>query len=177
MADANNNLGPASAIEAVSIGEAGNRLFHIKISGQNGNAIVWIEKEQLNSVIIAFERILYLLETEYKDSTPKMTNTETANIISKSLFETTEFTSGNWSLKYDTDLDLISLWVDDINKNDGDNPHLNFQISALMAERFTSDAMEIYTGGRPVCPLCNAPLIQKERHHCPRSNGYAKILQ
>jgi hypothetical protein len=34
---------------------------------------------------------------------------------------------------------------------------------------------EVIAGGRPICPLCGAP-IEASGHVCPRSNGHATAL-
>ncbi len=45
------------------------------------------------------------------------------------------------------------------------------RISREQAQAFAARAQELMKGGRPLCPVCSAP-IDPTGHVCPRSNGH-----
>lgn len=52
-----------------------------------------------------------------------------------------------------------------------DRPTARFAITRAQAGALVERAQALMKGGRPICPMCSAP-IDAEGHVCPRANGH-----
>ena len=56
------DLGLVDSVEAVAIGEPGKRTFKITARGPRGEAIIWMEKEQLFQIGLAIKQFTAAVE-------------------------------------------------------------------------------------------------------------------
>lgn len=176
MEDSNTKMGPASSFEAISEGNPGNRTFYLKAISQIGTAKIWVEKEQLNSLIMAFERIFRLIDDKAGDQSSKESSQSDSETVYSNNGLDLDFKSGNMSLRYDEVSSTIELLVYGEVHEDNQNPVLTLLLSRKIAEDFVIAGLEVYGAGRSKCPLCDTPLNLNENHICPRSNGHATAL-
>ena len=65
MNNAEYDFGQVSKLSAESIGEPGQRTFHVIIESSNQScAIIWLEKEQLFNMAVALKRTVSTVEVE-----------------------------------------------------------------------------------------------------------------
>ena len=57
-----------------------------------------------------------------------------------------------------------------------DEDTLSFRFTLQQAKELTSSITILVSGGRPVCPLCRAPL-DGEPHACVKQNGHRELVQ
>src|SRR5437667_1216385 len=55
------DLGPIGVLGADAVGQPGQRRFRLFAQNARGSAVVWMEKEQLNSLSLAIDRFLALI--------------------------------------------------------------------------------------------------------------------
>src|SRR5438876_10436099 len=55
------DLGPIDVLGADAVGQPGQRRFRLFAQNARGSAVVWMEKEQLNSLSLAIDRFLALI--------------------------------------------------------------------------------------------------------------------
>jgi len=176
MVAPDNNMGPVSSFEAISEGAPGNRTFYLSANSRRGNAKIWVEKEQLNTIIMGFERIFRLIdEQKDKDETP-LQNDSNPEFQSESSDIDLEVKSGNMSIRYEQKNDLIELIVYGEMQDEDQSPVLTLLLSRKIAENFIENGLEVYGAGRSKCPLCESPINPGENHICPRSNGHSAAL-
>lgn len=176
MAEPDHTMGFISSFKAVSQGAPGNRTFHLKAISQRGTATIWVEKEQLNSIIMAFERIFRLIDDQINDDSSEEPTYSDSEVAYKNNELDLDFKSGNMSLRYDETSSAIELLVYREVQEDNQNPLLTLLLSQRIAEDFVETGLEVYGAGRSKCPLCDTPLSPNENHICPRSNGHATAL-
>jgi uncharacterized repeat protein (TIGR03847 family) len=167
---AQHDFGPAFLIDAEAIGEPGQRTFHIVVSSGHEVASLWLEKEQLQAVGIAIRRQLAAQRrprstTDLSDL-PTLENTPLppASI---------DFRVGQLALGYDPDRDAFILEADDSSSPVEDQYVFSCQITPDQARLLADRIDAVVAAGRPLCPLCGAPINRGERHICPRANGHA----
>ena len=65
MSNAEYDFGQVSKLSVESIGEPGQRTFHVIIESTNqSSAIIWLEKEQLFNMAVALKRTVSTIEVE-----------------------------------------------------------------------------------------------------------------
>ena len=85
-----------------------------------------------------------------------------------------EFNVGNLSLGHDPEKDLFIIEAHNIEDDQEEEPLLGFWTSRLQLEGLANEAQTVCAAGRPLCPLCSAPM-GPEAHICPRSNGHHSL--
>ena len=55
------DLGPIDILGADAVGQPGQRRFRLFAQSTRGSAVIWMEKEQLNSLSLAIDRFLALI--------------------------------------------------------------------------------------------------------------------
>ena len=161
------DLGTATALEAEAIGEPGARRFRIRVSAGQTTASIWCEKEHVNSLAEAIERVL-----ASKRSAQDREQRPPAELGAFPLNATAEFLAGRFALSYDEDADVLTLYATDIEQMGGGTPTLRVEFGRQFARGFTALAEAALAGGRPTCPLCKQPV--EEEHLCPQSNGHGE---
>lgn len=158
------DLGAATALEAEAIGEPGQRRFRLRVTAGKVTASIWCEKEQVNSLATAVQQVLarHRREEERRPLAPQLLDFPNS--------PTHEFLAGRIALGYDEDAHTLSLFATDIEAQE-DRPTLRVDFSRDIARRFTVQAEQAVSGGRPTCPLCKQPL-EGGQHLCPHTNGH-----
>ena len=159
------DLGYARAIDGESFGEPGQRTFRLRIEGAEGDcASLWLEKEQVQALQIALKQMLAQLDYE-TGSAPDMEGFPVS--------PNHEFKVGRMSMGFDHRDQKVILQAYDIESPEEADPDLSAKVSADQCAVLREQLLEMISGGRPICPLCEAA-IDKSGHTCIRSNGHSK---
>lgn len=183
------DLGPIEIVGAEAIGQPGQRRFRLFAMLHNTSVSLWMEKEQLNNLSIALDRILTqltegrILRTEAQASPLPSPEGAPTNFPAKPDFE---FQVGQLRISYDERrnmLILISIPYGII-MEPGQEPQvilreedtLSFRFTLQQARHLTTSIATLVSSGRPVCPLCKAPL-DGGPHACVKQNGHRELVQ
>ena len=156
MNNAEYDFGQISKLSAESIGEPGQRTFHIIIESKNEScAIIWMEKEQLFNMAVALKRTVSTIEVESPSNSIKHFEDQPPSNIVPNI--QVEFKASELEVGYDKDTDLYFVSFYDINEFDIDTPKVNFYTNGDIIDRLAEDSFAICAAGRPLCPLCLVP--------------------
>jgi uncharacterized repeat protein (TIGR03847 family) len=183
------DLGPVRVLGAEAVGQPGERRFRLFVQSTHSSAVMWLEKEQLNSLSLALDRSLALLtegqvlRTEAQVGTPITPPGMPANFPKQPDYE---FQVGQIKLSYDDQdsLFVLSAMPIEIIMERGEEPQVlinevnsvAFLFTQLQAHDLSITITRVVAGGRPVCPLCKAPL-DGGPHACVKQNGHREIIQ
>jgi uncharacterized repeat protein (TIGR03847 family) len=183
------DLGPVEIVGVEAIGQPGQRRFRLFALVRDIAVALWMEKEQLNNLSIALDRILAqltegrILRTEAQASIPPPPEGAPARFPAKPTYE---FQVGQLRISYDERrnlLVLISVPME-IVMEPGQDPQvilrednsLSFRFTLKQAQHLTSSITMLVSRGRPVCPLCRMPL-DGGPHACVKQNGHRELVQ
>lgn len=183
------DLGPIEIVGAEAVGQAGQRRFRLFAMIHNISVALWMEKEQLNNLSIALDRILAqltegrILRTEAQASPPAPLQGAPANFPVKPEFE---FQVGQLRISYDERRNLLVLTSVPLGiiMEPGQEPQvilrdadtLSFRFTLQQAKELASSITTLVSSGRPTCPLCKAPL-DGGPHACVKQNGHHELVQ
>ena len=163
------DLGLVDSLTAESIGQPGQRTFNLTATSSRGEAIVWMEKEQLFQVGVSIKQLMATrkapaVPTEFVPDTPAGPFPISA-----------EFKTGELALKHDGASDVFTLEARSM-ESDEDDPlsqpdSVQFSFSRRLGEQMADRALEIVAAGRQPCPLCGGP-INPDGHFCVKVNGH-----
>src|SRR6266487_1487041 len=183
------DMGLVEIVGVEAIGQAGQRRFRLFALVRDISVALWMEKEQLNNLSIALDRILAqltegrILRTEAQASPQPPPEGAPANFPAKPTYE---FQVGQLRISYDERrnlLVLISVPME-IVMEPGQDPQvilrednsLSFRFTLQQAHYLTSSITILVSRGRPVCPLCKLPL-DGGPHACVKQNGHRELEQ
>jgi uncharacterized repeat protein (TIGR03847 family) len=182
-------LGPVWLLGADAVGRPGQRRFRLFVQSARGSAILWMEKEQLNSLSLSLDSVLahltegQVLRIEARSGEQPQPGKMPADFPR---VPTHELQVGQLKLGYDEDRDvfLISAIPLELEVEGEEEPLATLREEEAVSFLFTqSDAQElsiaisaVVSAGRPLCPLCHAPL-DGGPHACVKQNGHREILQ
>jgi len=171
------DLGLVDSIATETIGEPGQRTFNITARSSRGQAIVWMEKDQLFQLALAIGQ---LSEDQKPPDPPSAFVPEYAHTGEP---VSVEFKVGDMRVRYDTSTDVFTMEATDPGDRDDDDGPEETQAEEQVAVQFSfrrsdarvlaEDGQKIVAAGRPRCPYCHSP-IEPDGHVCPRSNGHSK---
>ncbi len=182
-------LGLIWLLGADAVGRPGQRRFRLFVQSARGSAILWMEKEQLNSLSLSLDRVLaHLTEGQVLRIEARAGEQPQAGKIPPDFPRTPtyEFQVGQWQLGYDEDRDifLLSMTPLEIEMEPGQEPQavlreeetISFLFSKRDAQELSISISAIVSAGRTLCPLCHTPLDGRP-HACVKQNGHREILQ
>ncbi len=183
------DLGPIEVVGAEAIGQPGQRRFRLFAMIHKISVALWMEKEQLNNLSIALDRILAqlsegrILRTEAQASPLMPPRGAPANFSAKPEFE---FQVGQLRISYDERRGMLVLTSIPLGivMEPGQEPQVILRETETLSFRFTLEqaqelarSITILVGsGRPTCPLCKAPL-DGGPHACVKQNGHRELVQ
>ncbi|HKV58858.1 MAG TPA: DUF3090 family protein [Ktedonobacteraceae bacterium] len=183
------DLGPVHILGAEAVGGAGQRRFRLYAQVSTRSAIMWMEKEQLNRLALALDRVLAqitegnVLRTVAQAGPKPVIEGMPADFPDRPTFE---FQVGQLRIGFDESRTLLALIAAPIEilLERGQEPRaiiredeaISIFFTMQQAQNLTSVINVLVTSGRPVCPLCNTPL-DGGPHACVRQNGHTEVLQ
>ncbi len=183
------DLGPIDVLGADAVGQPGQRRFRLFARNAQGSAVVWMEKEQLNNLSLAIDRFLAFITEGKILRTEAVAGKQPPPAGMPADFPqqpTYDLQVGQIRLTYDERraVFLLSVVPLEILMERGREPQLVLREDRILAFLFTQQQAQrlsntiaiLLTYGRPVCPLCGAPL-DGSPHACEKQNGHHDILR
>ena len=160
-------LGIARGIDAQSFGQPGERTFRLRVVGDHGQtASIWLEKEQLQALSLALKQMLAQLE--YEQDPPGADAGEFPASADH------DFRAGRLGMGFHPPDRTVVLYTYELGMPDEEEePTLRVRLTQEHCASLGVNLDDIIAGGRPICPLCGAP-IDAGGHACIRSNGHSK---
>jgi len=185
----NIDLGRINVLGTDAVGLPGQRRFRLFVESVRGSAIMWMEKEHLNSLSMVLDRSLAVisdgevLRTEAKAGEPARASGIPEDFPAHPTYE---IQVGQMKLTYDEEdsMFLLSVTPLEIIVERGQEPQvymhekdsITFIFTQEDAQELSSSISQVVASGRPVCPLCHTPL-DGGPHACVKQNGHREILQ
>lgn len=184
MSDEMYDFGRVELLDAEAIGAPGNRRFRLFAQSPRGTASMWIEREQLDALSVAIDKILAQVSGGEVLRPEALANVPTPPGAPASFPETpdVEFQVLHMQIGYDGDSDLILLRAAplELEEQDGEvtlredvDPLFSGLMTRAQATRLSAHIIGIMASGRPRCPFCNRPM--EPNHVCEKQNGYHPI--
>lgn len=183
------DLGPVEILGAEAVGQPGQRRFRLFAQAGKRSLLLWMEKEQLNTLSLALDRVMAqvteggILRAMAQATPLPEPEGLPANFPGHPTFE---FQVGQIRIGYDERRDLLALIASPIEVllEPGQEPRaviredesVSLFFTLQQAQRLTQSIAALVTSGRPVCPLCNTPL-DGGPHACIRQNGHREVIQ
>lgn len=182
------DFGIVEILGAEAVGQPGQRRFRIYVQAERNSAIMWMEKEQLNSLSLALDRFLaqvtegQVLRTEAQAGNRAVAAGMPTDFPVKPTYE---FQVGQIKINYDerlTQFMLSAIPLQIVMERDeaqvfmDEEQAVSFLFSHRQAQYLSSTIALVVTAGRPVCPLCRTPL-DGGPHACIKQNGHREIVQ
>jgi uncharacterized repeat protein (TIGR03847 family) len=155
--------------EAEAIGVPGQRRFRMIFGTQMDAVVLWLEKQQLQALGMAFEQMIAQLAAAGVDAA-RVLDIEPSP-VGPVPPQTPEFQVGRLAVGYDEERALVTLFIHDVEAGEDDAPTFVGRLSLQIASTMAKQIDEVVSAGRPICPRCGAP-INPEGHVCPHDNGH-----
>ena len=182
-------FGTVELLGADAVGQPGARRFCLFIRGRRDTALMWMEKEQLNRLSLTLDQVLAQLTSGQVLRTEAQAGSHPTPPGMPPNFPRTpeyDFRAAQMALTYDERDELFSCVVApvDVLLEPGEEPQalvheedaISFSFTQQQAQELASTISILVSGGRPVCPLCHAPL-DGGPHACVKQNGHHEIVQ
>jgi uncharacterized repeat protein (TIGR03847 family) len=168
------DFNPVSRITIGTMGPPGQRVFLLQASHRGSTITLKLEKEQATILASSIVELLEGLDEKYPRSYSKLDEPLSADLILQEPAEPS-FAVGQIGLGYDQDQDLVVLVVQEVQVEgmERDPAAARFWATRAQMKAFSEHTLEVIEQGRPICPLCHAPM-DANGHFCPRTNGHEK---
>lgn len=168
------DFNPISRITVGTVGPPGQRVFLLQASQGVSMVTIKMEKEQVRVLSSSILEMLDELNENYPHTYSKVDEPLSSDLMLQEPFEPA-FAAGQIGLGYDQEQDLIVLVVQEIQLEADQQPATaRFWGTRPQMKILSEHALEVVEQGRPICPLCDAP-IDPDGHFCPKSNGHEKV--
>ena len=159
------DLGKARGVDGRAIGKPGERTFQLRVVGATEEAAaLWLEKQQLQALALAFSQVL------------AQTGGEETPATDLSFFPDppdADVHVGRMAVGYDPADKTVVIQAHDLASDDEGKPDILVRITSADVAQLSTRLKEMIAGGRPTCPLCGTPL-DSSGHTCIRSNGHSE---
>ena len=160
------DLGTARGVDARAFGKPGQRTFQLRIVGATEEAAaLWLEKQQLQALSLAFSQVL------------AQTGGEDTPATDLSFFPDppdADVHVGRMAVGYDPADKTVVIQAHDLTSDEDGEPDILVRITSADVAQLSTRLKEMIAGGRPTCPLCGVPL-DSAGHSCIRSNGHSEL--
>ncbi len=175
------DFGHAEILDAEAIGQPGSRRFRIFVRSSRGAASLWMERDQLETLSAAIEKVLaqssgvmtLRAEAQANPSPPPGAPDDFPSDPD------VEFQVGPMQLGYDEDDEELLLRATplelieedgELYARDAENATFSVIFSRSQAQQLCSSVNSLTLLGRPRCPFCGRPM--QARHFCEKQNGF-----
>jgi uncharacterized repeat protein (TIGR03847 family) len=181
MSESMRDFGHAEIFDAEAIGQPGARRFRIFVRSPYGSASLWMERDQLETLMAAIEKVLaqasgvmtLRAEAQAAPTPPPGAPDDFPDDPD------VEFQVGPMQLGYDEDEEELLLRATPLElieedgemfARDADEPAFSVLFSRSQAQQLCSSVNSLALLGRPRCPFCGRPM--QGRHFCDKLNGF-----
>jgi uncharacterized repeat protein (TIGR03847 family) len=190
------DFGQVTLLDAEAIGRPGQRRFRIYARGPAGSASLWMEREQLEQLLIAINQVLAQIsggEFLHLEAGGQAQVLEPVPGAPADFPENPdlEFRVGQMTLGYEERRDLLLLMVASLRlmREEGEAGEeeeelgeeaeevvCSFLFTRAQAEMLSRHIVAILAAGRPRCPFCGLPM-EPGPHVCAKQNGHYPIIE
>jgi uncharacterized repeat protein (TIGR03847 family) len=173
MSEKETDLHPITHITTDAIGPPGKRVFYIQGWQEERTVTLIVEKLQIQSLAVGLEQFLAELNEKFPDLTDASAEYDQDKMHIHPPVDPL-FRTGELSLGYDTDNDLVVLIANELLSEDQDPEEgrvVRFWCTRPQIRAMCHWGMEVASLGRPICPQCGQP-EEPEGHFCPKKNGH-----
>ncbi len=162
-------FGNLTHISAVAVGVPGQRTFFLIIANGREWVRVWLEKEVLEALAVAIERLTDALALEKLYDPASAPEEGPGAKEAPAGLPASEVEVEQISLGYDEGKAILDLVVHPSGPRPLGWSELYCHLGLGMLKEFGVRAAKVCAAGRPRCPLCGLPM-DPEGHICPESN-------
>lgn len=169
MSETSYNFGPVARLEPDAVGPPGQRTFRLLVSGDEGTAHLWLEKEELQALGMAIDQLMARLSgrPEWKMYGAMPAGYEPAEMGASS--PSVEFKVAQLSLGFETNSGMFVLLVYDSEDDPSGTATFTCMATATQMRSLGRRIESVVMAGRPRCVLCGDPL-DGDVHVCVRTN-------
>lgn len=172
MQDDRLDLGLVDTIDATDVGEPGQRTFRLTATSSRGEAIIWMEKEQMFQIGLSIKQFVAL------EDPPASPSSFESDYSAPATPGKVEFKASELHIHHDPQTDVFTIEATDPDsefENDNEEPSTTVQFSFTrdIGVRLSEATLEAVSKGRPRCELCGGPK-DPAGHICPKTNGHHK---
>jgi len=164
-------LGRATGLLADAVGAPGNRRFRILARNEFDMANLWVEREQLQAMAGAIDKLLTEVPGAATVDDPDRPPRE--GPVPFDMRPNLELRVGQLALGYDERNKLFVLLAHDLEAEEGSQPAFTCLVSREQLQAFGFAVYGLMAAGRPRCPICGRPTDAGEHDHA-ESNGHNK---
>ncbi len=158
------DLGRARAVDALTFGDPGQRTFQVRvIGGGNVAASLWMEKQHLQQLNLAFAQVL--AQIDYRD------RPQPADLSDFPVAAEHDFKVGRLALGFDPSNRTVVLDAYEFTADEEADALLRVRLTPDQLAWLVGQLSEIIAKGRPLCPLCGVS-VDTDGHACVRANGH-----
>jgi uncharacterized repeat protein (TIGR03847 family) len=173
MSEKETDLHPITHITTDAIGPPGKRVFYIQGWQEERTVTLIVEKLQIQSLAVGLEQFLAELNEKFPDLPDASAEYDQEKMHIHPPVDPL-FRTGELSLGYDTENDLVVLIANELlgDDQDAEEGHVvRFWCTRSQIRGMCHWGMEVASRGRPTCPQCGQP-EEPEGHFCPKKNGH-----
>lgn len=173
MSENETDLHPITHITTDAIGPPGKRVFYIQGWQEERTVTLIVEKLQIQSLAVGLEQFLAELNEKFPDLPDASAEYDQEKMHIHPPVDPL-FRTGELSLGYDTENDLVVLIANELLGDDQDAEEgqvVRFWCTRSQIRAMCHWGMEVASRGRPICPQCGQP-EEPEGHFCPKKNGH-----
>jgi uncharacterized repeat protein (TIGR03847 family) len=153
-------------VDAVTFGAPGERTFQLRVIGAQGeSASLWLEKQHLQALNLAFAQLVAQLDYVGQPATPDMSDFPVA--------AEHDFKVGRLGLAFDSSDRTAVLDIHELTADEDSEARIRVRLTPDQCSWLVSELSDIIAKGRPLCPLCGLS-IDSDHHACVRANGHSK---
>lgn len=167
MAD-NYEIDPVDEFSVATIGEPGKRRFFLLARSRGNQLTLACEKAQVRELVA---RVFELLEEKGMKTGPSAPQSSLSPAEPR-------WPIGQLGLGFQEDRGrFVVVATEAIGEEESEDEAstVRFWLSPEQMRAFVSQASEVLSGGRPLCPRCGLPM-DPDGHPCPASNGARPIF-
>ena len=159
------DLGTARGVDGKTFGKPGERTFQLRVVGVTEEAAaLWLEKQQLQALSLAFSQVLAQTGGEETPATDLSFFPDPPDV---------DLHVGRMAVGYDPADKAVVIQAHDLTSDEDGDPDILLRITSVDVAQLSTRLKEMIAGGRPTCPLCAVPL-DSSGHKCIRSNGHSE---
>lgn len=168
------DFNPVSRITIDAVGPPGQRTFLLQASQGVSTITLKLEKEQARILASSIMELLEDLDNQYPRPHSKLDDPLSSDLMLQEPLEPA-FVVGQIGLGYEQRQDLIVLVIQELQVEGKSNlATARFWATRSQMKAMSRHTLQVVEQGRPICPLCNAPM-DPDGHFCPKTNGHDRV--
>ncbi|MFC1991854.1 DUF3090 family protein [Chloroflexota bacterium] len=155
-------------LSAISMGMPGKRTFFLIIGQKEEWVRVWLEKEHLQTMVLAIDQFLFKLSQEYPNFPQRVEEVSLSDDVSSRL-PSAELEIDQITMGFDQERATLNFSVHALGPQNTGQVVVYCRATLAQIKKLGNQARSICAAGRPRCELCGRP-IDPTGHICPERN-------